>query len=126
MVSLLMYSSGFSQNVGIDVNFPNAKLSISSYETELAGTAASNLFRTNAGVLGNMAGDEINLASFGFASNNNSSLGIRAYRSIPGTGWEKTAIILGMDVDNTVRVGSGFLSINANGNIGVSKFNPAF
>ncbi len=125
-LAVVLYSTGFSQNVGIDVNPPNAKLSISSYGTELAGSAASNLLRTNAGILGSLAGDEISLASIGFASNNNSSLGIRAYRTSPGTGWEKTAIVLGMDVDNTVRVGSGFLAISANGNIGISTVTPSF
>ena len=121
-----MYSSGFSQNVGIGINTPNAKLSISSYETELAGTAASNLLRTNAGILGNSPGDEISLANFGFASNNNSSFGVKAYRRIEGTDWYSTSLLLGNDVDNTPRAGGGFLSISANGNIGISKFDPAF
>lgn len=111
-------------NVGIGVNSPDARLSISSYGTELAGTAASTLFRTNAGILGDQVGDEISLANIGFASNNNSSLGIRAYRSSPGTGWEKTAIVLGMDVDNTVRVNSGFVALNANGNVGIGTKTP--
>jgi microcystin-dependent protein len=124
VASLLIYSSGFSQNVGIGIPSPNAKLSISSYETELAGTAASNLVRTNAGVLGNLAGDEISLASIGFASSNNSSLGIRAYRRIAGTDWTSTSLLIGYDVDNTPRAGGGFLAIGADENIGISTFLP--
>ena len=111
-------------NVGIGLSTPNAKLSISSNGTELAGTAASNILRTNAGTLGITLESEISLANIGFLSPNNSSLGIRAYRSSPVTGWENTAILLGMDVDDTKRAGSGFLAISANGNIGVNTGTP--
>jgi len=122
----LIYSSGFSQNVGIGLTVPTAKLSISANGIELAGSAASNLLRTNAGILGNLAGDELSLANFGFASGNNSSLGITAYRRLAGADWMSTSLLIGYDVDNTARAGGGFLTIGANGNIGISTSTPSF
>lgn len=116
----------FSGNLGIGINAPTAKLSISADQIELAGSAASNLIRTNAGTLGNMPGNEISLANFGFASSNNSSLGIKAYRWMAGTDWFSTSLLIGYDVDNTPRAGGGFLAISANGNIGISSTTPAF
>jgi hypothetical protein len=111
-------------NIGIGLTSPNAKLSISADGTELAGTASSNTLRTNAGTLGNTAGSELSLANIGFLSASNSSLGIRAYRSSTGTDWTSTALILGYDVDNTVRVGGGFIALGANGNIGIGAATP--
>jgi microcystin-dependent protein len=113
-----------AQNVGIGVVTPAAKLSISTNGIELTGTAPGNTLRTNAGSLGNTAGSEISLANIGFLSSNNSSLGIRAYRSNTGTDWNSTALLLGYDVDNTVRAGSAFLALSANGNIGISTATP--
>ena len=121
LTQMILNNSG---NLGIGLSTPNAKLSISSNGTELVGTAAGNTLRTNAGTLGTTLGSEISLANIGFLSPNNSSLGIRAYRSSPVTGWENTAILLGMDVDNTVRAGGGFLAISTNGNIGVNTGTP--
>jgi len=118
--------SGFSQNVGIGLIAPTAKLSISGNGIELAGSAASNLLKTNAGILGNMAGDEISLANIGFASGNNSSLGIKAYRRIAGNDWMSTSLLIGYDVDDTPRAGGGFLAISSNGSIGISIKAPAF
>lgn len=111
-------------NIGIGLTTPNAKLSISANGTELAGTASSNTLRTNAGILGNTAGSEISLASIGFLSTSNSSLGIRAYRSSTGADWTSTALLLGYDVDNTVRVGGGYIALGANGNIGIGAATP--
>ena len=110
--------------VGIGIIAPTAKLSVSSDGTELAGTAVSNTFWTNAGILGSSPGSEISLANIGYLSDNNSSLGIRAYRSSAGTDWTSTALLLGYDVDNTVRAGGGFLAISANGNIGIRTATP--
>ena len=111
-------------NLGIGLATPNAKLSISANGTELTGTAAGNTLRTNAGVLGSTAGNELSLANIGFLSGNNSSLGIRAYRSSAGTDWTNTALLIGYDVDNTVRASTGFLALSANGNMGINTVTP--
>ncbi len=116
-----------AQNVGIGTTTPNAKLSISADGNELVGTALGNTLRTSAGNLGNTAGNEISLANIGFyTGGNNISLGIRALRSSAGTGWSTTALLLGYDVDNTVRASSGFLALGANGNIGIGTTTPGF
>ena len=113
--------------VGIMTIYPTARLSIGA----LGGTAASNIFNIKAGALNSAAGSELAIASLGFSSNNNSSLGIRAYRISAGSDWTTTAIGLGMDVDSTVRAASGAgadyagLWINANGKIGINNPNPA-
>jgi hypothetical protein len=83
-----------------------------------------NTFTTNAGTLGSTAGNELSLANIGFLSGNNSSLGIRAYRSSTGTDWTTTALLIGYDVDNTVRASSGFLALSANGNMGINTVSP--
>ena len=111
-------------NVGIGLSDPNAKLSISANGTELAGSAASNTFRTQAGILGSTAGSELSLANIGFSSTNNSSLGIRAYRNSTGTDWTTTALLLEHDVDNTARVNSTYLALGPLGNIGIGNTNP--
>ena len=112
-------------NLGIGIPTPNAKLSISSYGTELGGTAMSNSFRTNAGILGTNTGDELSLASIGFTGGGNSiSLGIRAYRTSAASSWNSTALLLGYDVDNTVRASTGFLALSANGNMGINTVTP--
>ena len=112
-------------NLGIGVSTPNAKLSISANGTELGGTAMSNNFRTNAGILGSNTGDELSLASIGFTGGgNNISLGIRAYRTSAASSWNSTAVLLGYDVDNTVRASTGFLALSANGNMGINTVSP--
>ncbi len=110
-------------NVGIGVN-PSARLSISSNGTELTGAAASNTFRTFAGTLGSAAGSELSLANIGFSSTNNSSLGIRAYRTAFGSDWMTTALLIEHDVDNTARVNSTFLALGPTGNIGIGTVTP--
>lgn len=110
-------------NVGIGVN-PSARLSLSANGIELTGAAASNTFKTLAGTLGSAAGSELSLASIGFASTNNSSLGIRAYRTSTGTDWTTTALLLEHDVDNTARVNSTYLALGTNGNIGIGTTSP--
>jgi Head domain of trimeric autotransporter adhesin len=116
-------------NVGIGSITPEAKLSISANGTELTGAASGTTLRTNAGSLGTTAGSEISLANIGFLSGNNSSLGIRAYRTSAGNEWTSTALVIGYDVDNTVRAaggGAGFLALHANGNFGIGTATPQY
>ena len=113
-----------TQNVGIGLTNPSAKLSISANGIELAGNAASNTFKTLAGTLSGTAGSELGLASFGFASTNNSSLGIRAYRSIAGSDWMSTSLLIEHDVDNNARVNGTFLALGAFGNVGIGNLTP--
>jgi hypothetical protein len=114
-----------SGNVGIGYNAPAAKLSVSNVSgSELTGTSASSTFKTYAGSLGTSAGNSLKLASIGFSSSNQSSLGIKAVRTIAGTGWSPgTAIGLEMDVDNTDAAGAQ-LWLNSNGNVGVGTSSP--
>jgi hypothetical protein len=112
-------------NVGIGLTTPSAQLSISQNGTELAGSSASNSLRTLAGTLGSTAGNELNLASIGFASSNNSSLGIRAYRTTAGSDWTTTSLLLSHDVDNSPKINGGYIALAANGNIGIGSVTPA-
>jgi hypothetical protein len=112
-------------NVGIGTTQPSARLSlVAPGASELAGSARSATLLTSAGALGTTAGDELPLATIGFGSGNNSSLGIRAMRGADGSGWISTAIGLGMDVDNTVRAGAS-LWLHANGDVGIGTAAPA-
>lgn len=111
-------------NLGIGISTPSAKLTISANGSQLTGTALGNTFTTNAGTLGSTAGNELSLANIGFLSGNNSSLGIRAYRSSAGNDWTNTALLIGYDVDNTVRASTGFLALSANGNMGINTVSP--
>ncbi|MES2776201.1 MAG: hypothetical protein V4722_18640 [Bacteroidota bacterium] len=117
-----------SGNVGIATTAPSAKLSVGTGGIELAGGAMSTLLRTNAGGLGTAANNELSLASIGFkAGGNNSALGIRAFRNAAGNDWIATSLLIGYDVDNSVRAagaGSGFLALSAQGNIGIGIANP--
>jgi hypothetical protein len=65
------------------------------------------------------------LANIGFNSGNNSSLGIKAFRTANGTGWYSTSIGLVMDVDDTVGAGGASVWLNAFGNVGIGTATPA-
>ena len=114
-----------SGNVGINVPFTgsNAKLAVSSTGSELGGTAKSATLTTNAGALGGTATNQLSLASIGFTSSNQSMLGVWAYRHTTGTDWTTSSIVLGMDVDNTVRAGA-FISLKNDGFVGIRTVNP--
>ena len=117
-------------NVGIGTHAPAAKLDISSNTYfGLVGTAMSNSLRILTGNLAGTTGSEMSVASLGFLANtDNAALGIRAYRTAAGTDWTTTALLLGYDVNNTIRAagaGTGFISLNANGNIGIGIINAA-
>jgi hypothetical protein len=101
---------------------PSSMLSIGA--AELAGTAASPILKTSAGVLGSSTGSILTLASFGFLSTNNSSFGIRAARTASGSTWTQTAIGIGMDVDNTMNINNNFLWFNNGGNVGIATSSP--
>ena len=109
-------------NVGIGTTAPNAKLTVGA---PLGGTALSTSFTANAGGLGLSAGSELLLGSFGCSNANNLSLGISAYRNVTSTisAWPDTALILGMNVDNTIRAGAS-LALHANGNVGIGTTAP--
>ncbi len=109
-----------SGDVGIGTALPNAQLTVGS---ALAGTALGTTFNTNSGTLGTTSGNTLTLANLGFTSANNSSLGIRAYRTANGAYWNTTAITLGMDVDNTVDAG-GFIAFDNNTNVGIGTVTP--
>jgi hypothetical protein len=118
---------GTPVNVGIGLTTPTARLSVSIDGTELGGTTASSTFRTNAGSLGNNAGDYLNLGNFGFLSGNFSSLGVRAYRHTSAGGWDNAAVILSYDVDNSYNpggVGTNYLAFSGNGKIGIGTTMP--
>ncbi|HXI24691.1 MAG TPA: tail fiber domain-containing protein [Pyrinomonadaceae bacterium] len=116
-----------SGGVGIGTPNPSAWLSVvAPGSTEIVGAARSTTFLTTAGKLGTKKDDELSLASIGFLSGggNNSSLGIRALRVSDGDGWQKTAIGLGMDVDDTKRAGGAAVWIHSNGNVGLGTTSP--
>jgi len=112
-------------NVGIGTTAPNAKLSITTTGTELLGSAASSVLRIMAGALGTTAGNTLKLASIGFTSSNNSSLGIEALRTANGTDWTTTAIGLKMDVDNTSPVNNAQIWLTSSGNVGIGTTAPS-
>lgn len=113
-----------SGNVGIGANTaPPARLSVTSTGAAIFGAAHSTLFATNAGSLGGTATNEVALGTLGFTSANGTGLGVRAYRHTTGSDWTTSSIILGMDVDDTVRAGA-WVSLAANGNVGISAVLP--
>jgi hypothetical protein len=111
-------------NTGIGTDQPSAGLSVvAPGATEIAGTARSSTLLTSTGALGSAGGSEVALATLGFSSGNNSSLGIRARRTTTGASWQSTAIGLGMDVDNTVQAGAS-MWLHGNGNVGIGSTQP--
>jgi len=104
-----------ANNVGMGNSAPNAKLTVGN---NLVGSAQSTTLTTNAGALGTGGGSDLLLASFGSTTSNTSSLGISAFRFNNGSDWRSASILLGMNVDNTRRVGS-WLALNPSG-IGIN------
>jgi hypothetical protein len=94
---------------------PNAQLTVGN---NLNGSAQSTTLTTNSGALGTTWGNELLLANFGCTTTNSSSLGVSAYRNPNGSDWTSASILLGMNVDNTKRVG-GYLGFHRSG-IGVN------
>jgi hypothetical protein len=121
---VILQSGGSAAGIIIDTNnnitVPNT-LAVTSLTAGngLFGSAASSTFRVGAGALGTGAGSEIILGSLGCTTNNAMSLGISAYRFTTGSDWNSSSILLGMNVENTVRVGGGYLSFGPNGMIGI-------
>ena len=112
-------------NVGIGTTSPGAVLSLSNtFGSQLTGTSASTTFTTYSGSLGTTSGNTLKLASIGFASTNQSSLGIKAIRTANAATWTSTAIGLEMDVDNTDAVNGASLWLNENGNVGIGTSAP--
>jgi hypothetical protein len=122
--NLLLNPSGGNVGIG-SATAPAAKLSIGNPIYGDANTLSSS-FVTNAGTLGTAASSELLLGNFGFGSNNSQSLAISAYRTAAGTTWVDTALILGMNVDVSNRPSGNFISIHANGNVGIGHAAPGF
>ena len=111
-------------NIGIGTTAPSAKLSLTATGTELRGAAASSTLKTMTGTLGTTGGNRLKLASIGFDSGNQSSLGIEALRTANGTSWFTTAIGLKIDVDNTSPVNNAQIWLTADGNVGIGTTAP--
>ena len=121
--SALLIVSG--NMVGVGATNPSSKLSVSTVNADLSGTAFSSTFRINWGPLSTTSGNEMSLASFGFLSGNESVLGIRAIRTSAGSDWTTSAIGIGMDVDNTIRAGAS-IYLHGNGNVGIGISAPQY
>lgn len=121
-----LVSSGDS--VGIGTNTPLAKLSVvANGASELSGAAASDVFLVTAGSLGTIAGNSIKLANIGFkSSTNNVSLGIRAERETGGTTWTSSGVSLGLDVDNSPRIGASIMLAANQAEVGINTTTPGY
>ena len=91
--------------------------------TVLGGGVLSPTFVAGGAPLGQSAGSENRLGSFGCATGNTSTLCISAYRFADGGDWTTTSMLLGMNVDDSTRVGNKYISISPNG-IGINTPNP--
>ena len=114
-------------NVGIGAAGPNSKLAVTTDPAHghLGGAAISSTFTTYAGTLPSVSGASVKLASFGFGSTNETSLGIKAYRTGAGSSWSTTAIGLQMDVDATEAAGGASIWLASSGFIGIGTQHPA-
>ncbi|MDD3877557.1 MAG: hypothetical protein PHT69_13135, partial [Bacteroidales bacterium] len=111
-------------NVGIGTTTPGARLSVSTTGSALSNSAASTTFTIMAGALGTLTGNTLKLASIGFTSSNQNSLGIEARRVANGSDWQTSAIGLKFDVDATSPVNNAEIWFHNNGNIGVGTYLP--
>jgi hypothetical protein len=109
-------------NVGIGTTNPTSKLTVGN---TLLGTALSPTFVTNGGALGTTKGNVLKLASIGFTSSNNTSLGIEALRTANGTDWTTTAIGLKYDVDDTSPVNATQIWLSSKGRVGIGVSDPS-
>ncbi len=106
---------------GFGSSTPNAILAIG---PTLSGSVLSTTFVTNAGALGTTSGNMLNLANIGFTSSNNTSLGIKARRTVNGTDWTTSAIGFTYDVDNTSPVGNAQIWMTSSGRVGIGTTQP--
>lgn len=81
-------------------------------------------FITYSGGLGSTLNDELNLASFGFSSTNETGFSVHAVRTLQGgSSYVSSSIGLSLDQNGTRRAG-GQLWLSGNGNTGVSTSTP--
>jgi hypothetical protein len=92
-----------------------------------SGSITGASLATNSGTLGAAAYSELSLGDFGSnVGGNYTRLGISAYRTAATGLWTDTALLLGMNVDDSKRPSGGFISIHGNGNVGIGDGVPGF